>query len=139
MAPIQSKQPKPKKAAMNQKLSIDEYDALDQVSKLPRTARPSACVARNTKRLIGIKFLAHRKDGGLELTDTGKQVLFIKQCIDGLRAVAKDPATVLAAPVATFLGKKGHIALNAESGLTEISVRGLECLADIDANKAAEK
>ena len=26
-----------------------------------------------------------------------------------------------------------------ETGLTEISARGLECLADIDANKAAEK
>ena len=124
---------------MNQKLSIDEYDALDQVSKLPRTARPSACVARNTKRLVGIKFLTHRKDGGLELTDTGKQVLFIKQCIDGLRAVSLDPATVLATPVATFLGKKGHITTNAESGLTEVSARGLECLADINANKAAEK
>lgn len=124
---------------MNQKLSIDEYDALDQVSKLPRNARPSACVARNTKRLTGIKLLSHRKEGGLELTDTGKQVLFIKQCIDGLRAVANDPARDISAPVATFLGKKGHITLNAETGKTEISPRGLECLADIDANKAAEK
>jgi hypothetical protein len=124
---------------MNKNLSIDEYDALDQVAKLPRNARPSACVARNTKRLVGIKFLAHRKDGGLELTESGKQVLFIKQCIDGLRAVAQDPTNVLSATVATFLGKKGHITLNAESGLTEISARGLECLADIDANKAAEK
>ena len=124
---------------MNQKLSIDEYDALEQVSQLPRNARPSACVARNTKRLTGIKLLAHRKDGGLELTETGKQVLFIKQCIDGLRAVANDPASPLSATVATFLGKKGHITINAESGLNEISERGRECLADIDANKAAEK
>ena len=124
---------------MNQKLSIDEYDALDQVSKLPRNARPSACVARNAKRLTGIKLLSHRKDGGLELTDTGKQILFIKQCIDGLRAVANDPASELSAPVATFLGKKGHITINAESGAAEISARGRECLTDIDANKVTEK
>lgn len=120
---------------MNQKLSIDEYDALEQVSKLPRTGRPSACVARNTKRLTGIKLLSHRKDGGLELTDTGRQILFIKQCINGLRAVANDPASPLSASVATFLGKKGHILVNAESGLQEITERGRECLADIDANE----
>ena len=124
---------------MSQKLSIDEYDALDQVSKLPRTARPSACVARNTKRLVGIKLLSHRKDGGLELTDSGRQTLFIKQCIDGLRAISIDPSSPLPAPVATFLGKKGHIASQANSDLLEITARGLECLADIDATIAAKK
>ncbi len=120
---------------MNHKLSIDEYNALEEVSKMPRTGRPSACVARNTKRLVGIKLFSHRKDGGLELTDTGKQILFIKQCIDGLRAIATNPDTVLPGPVATFLGKKGHIVDNPETGKSEISERGRECLADIDANK----
>ncbi|MBI3285057.1 MAG: hypothetical protein HYZ65_09460 [Burkholderiales bacterium] len=118
---------------MNHKLSIDEYDALEQVSKLARGVRPSACVARNTKRLCGIKLLAQRKDGGLELTETGRQTLFIKQCIDGLRAIAADPAAPLTGPVATFLGKKGHILINPESGRPEISERGRECLADIQA------
>jgi hypothetical protein len=124
---------------MNHKLSIDEYDALEQVSKLPRNARPSACVARNTKRLIGIKLLSHRKDGGLELTETGAQILFIKQCIDGLRTIANDTSTVLPATIATFLGKKGHIAVNPETGVLEISQRGRECLTDIDANKDKTK
>jgi hypothetical protein len=121
---------------MSHKLSIDEYDALEQVSKLPRSGRPSACVARNTKKLSGIKLLIHRKEGGLELTDAGRQILFIKQCIDGLRAVAADPSSELSAPVATFLGKKGHILANDESGQQEITERGRECLADIDANSA---
>ena len=124
---------------MNHKLSIDEYDALEQVSKLPRNARPSACVARNTKRLTGIKLLTHRKDGGLELTDTGKQILFIKQCIDGLRAIANDPSVIVSATVASFLGKKGHITVNPDSGLSEISERGRECLLDIDANTTKQK
>jgi hypothetical protein len=124
---------------MNHKLSIDEYDALEQVSKLPRNARPSACVARNTKRLTGIKLLTHRKDGGLELTDTGKQILFIKQCIDGLRAIANDPNVIVSATVASFLGKKGHIAVNPDSGLNEISERGRECLLDIDTNTTKKK
>lgn len=121
---------------MNHKLSVDEYDALEQVSKLARGARPSACVARNTKRLCGIKLLAQRKDGGLELTETGRQILFIKQCIDGLRAVAADPAAKLSGPVATFLGKKGHILIQPESGQAEITQRGRECLADIEATSA---
>jgi hypothetical protein len=124
---------------MNHKLSIDEYDALEQVSKLPRNARPSACVARNTKRLTGIKLLSHRKDGGLELTENGAQILFIKQCIDGLRAIATDTSTVLPTTIATFLGKKGHIAVNPETGVLEISERGRECLTDIDANKDKTK
>lgn len=119
---------------MNHKLSIDEYDALEQVSKLARGTRPSACVARNTKRLCGIKLLTQRKDGGLELTESGRQTLFIKQCIDGLRALASDPASKLSGPVATFLGKKGHIAIDPASGQPELTARGRECLADIEAS-----
>jgi hypothetical protein len=127
---------------MNQKLSIDEYDALTQISKLPKDARPSACISRNSKRLVGIKLISHRRDGGFELTETGRQILFIKQCITGLRAIASDASTVLPGPVATFLGKKGHITINPETNKAEISERGLECLADIDANdpeKSASK
>ncbi|MBC3863887.1 hypothetical protein H8K32_17405 [Undibacterium jejuense] len=119
---------------MNHKLSIDEYDALEQISKLPKNVKPNACIGRNTKRLSGIKLVTYRKDGSLELTEMGRQVLFIKQCIDGLRAISKDSDAPLSGPVATFLGKKGHIEVNSETGKTEISVRGRECLADIDAN-----
>ena len=67
-------------------------------------------------------------------SEMGRQVLFIKQCIDGLRAIANDADASLSGPVATFLGKKGHIEVNPETGKTDISVRGRECLADIDAN-----
>ena len=122
---------------MNKKLSIDEYDALEQISKLPKNVKPNACISRNSKRLIGIKFVAHRRDGGFELTETGRQTLFIKQCIDSLRAISLDPEFTLSAPVATFLGKKGHVEVNVESGKTQVSARGLECLADIDANLKA--
>ena len=122
------------KVTMNHKLSIDEYDALEQISKLPKNAKPNACIGRNTKRLSGIKLITYRKDGSLELTEMGRQVLFIKQCIDGLRAIASNPEAPLSGPVATFLGKKGHIEIDPETGKTAISARGLECLADIDAN-----
>ena len=119
---------------MNQQLSIDEYDALEQITRLSKQSRPSACVARNTKRLSGIKLIAFRKDGSLELTEMGRQTLFIKQCIDGLRAIANQPDTALPTPVATFLGKKGHIEIQPDSGKMSISQRGRECLADIDAH-----
>lgn len=118
---------------MNQNLSIDEYNALEEITKLPKGARPSACIARNSKRLIGIKLIAHRRDGSFELTENGRQILFIKQCINGLRAIAEDPDFALSAPVATFLGKKAHIEIDAVSGKHRITARGLECLTDIEA------
>ncbi|MBI1835578.1 MAG: hypothetical protein HYR92_07520 [Burkholderiales bacterium] len=118
---------------MNQQLSIDEYDALEQITKLVKGARPSACISRNSKRLVGIKLVAHRRDGGFELTETGRQTLFIKQCIDGLRAKANDNEAVLSKPVIAFLAKKGHIEIDPVTEQTTISARGRECLADIDA------
>lgn len=124
---------------MAQHLSIDEYDALEQITKLPRGARPSACIARNSKHLVGIKLVAHRRDGSFELTELGRQTLFIKQCIDGLRAIAADENFELSKPVATFLGKKGHIATDTENGKNSITARGLECLADIDVTSAKKK
>jgi hypothetical protein len=123
---------------MNYQITKDEYDALEQITKLERNARPSACIARNSKHLIGIKLIAHRRDGGFELTENGRQTLFIKQCIDGLRAIAGDAAAELSKPVALFLGKKGHIETDAETGKNRISQRGLECLADIDATNASK-
>lgn len=122
---------------MNQQLSIDEYDALEQITKLAKGARPSACIARNSKRLIGIKLVAHRRDGGFELTENGRQTLFIKQCIDGLRAKANDSDAVLSKPVIAFLAKKGHLEIDPATELVSISARGRECLADIDAQKTS--
>jgi hypothetical protein len=120
---------------MKDSLTIDEFDALTQIRNAPKNARPSACIARNTKRLSGLKFVAYGKDGSLALTEKGQQILFVKNCIDGLRAIAADPLAKLDADVMTFLGKKGHIAGRAEGGF-EISQKGRESLADIDAIKS---
>jgi hypothetical protein len=119
---------------MNDHLSIDEFDALTQISKAPKNQRPSACVARNVKRLSGLKYVSYGKDGSLVLSDKGKQILFIKNCIDGLRAVDRDPATTLDAGVVTFLSKKGHI-IPREAGGFAITQKGRETLADIDASQ----
>jgi hypothetical protein len=120
------------KAAMNQSLSNDEYDALEQIRKNLRTERVSACIARNTKRLSGLKFIAFARDGQLSLTEKGQQILFIRRCILGLRAVSTDTKTVLDADVATFLGKKGHVTVLPDDAGYEITQRGTESLADID-------
>ena len=121
---------------MNHRLTKDEFDALGQVGKAPKSARASACVARNAKRLSGLKYLAYGKDGSLTLTEKGQQTLFVRNCIDGLRAVAADPLARLEAEVVTFLSKKGYISPAAVPGGFDITPRGRECLADIDATGA---
>lgn len=117
-------------------LTKDEYDALGQIRYGSGQGRPSACVARNAKRLTGLKYVFHQKNGSLALTEKGEQTLFIKMCIDGLRAISTDPLAPLDADVATFLGKKGHIAANAATGGFDITRRGRESLADIDSKSA---
>lgn len=124
---------------MNHSLTIDEYDALEQVSNGARRERPTACVARNAKRLTGLKYLAYAKDGHLEITEKGAQTLFLKRCISGLRAVQDDPLTKLDSDVSTFLGKKGHITVNATEGGFEITQRGRESLVDIDATGGGQQ
>ncbi|RJG03887.1 hypothetical protein [Noviherbaspirillum sedimenti] len=117
---------------MNDVLTIDEYAALSELLASPKGGRPSACVARNTKKLTGLKYLAHDKSGKLGLTDKGRQTLFVKNCVDGLRAVSTDPAVKLDAGVLIFLEKKGHVVRNAATGQLELTQRGRETLADID-------
>ena len=119
---------------MSHRLSRDEYDALEQVSKMPKTAKPSACIARNAKHLVGIKFLGSKKDGSYVLTEKGLEALFIRNCIAGLRALASDADTKLDVAVATFLGRKGHIVTTAVLGHFEVTPKGHECLADIALN-----
>jgi len=118
---------------MNHTLSRDEYAALAEILVLPKGTRPSACISRNTKRLAGIKFIKLGKSGHPELTDLGRQTLFIKQCVDGLRELSQDPLAVLDAGVSTFLEKKGHATRDPETGLLSLTERGRETLADIDA------
>lgn len=113
-------------------LGKDEYDALAQIAEGTRGGRPSACVARNVKRLAGLKFVAYGKDGSLALTEKGEQTLFIRACIDGMRAIGSDPLAALAPDVKLFLGKKGHIAPRAEAEGFELTPRGRESLADIE-------
>jgi hypothetical protein len=117
---------------MNDALTIDEYGALAEILAGPKGNRPSARVARNTKRLIGLKYIVHEKSGRLVLTEKGKQTLFVKNCVDGLRAVSQDPAARLDAGVLTFLEKKGHVTRNAATGALELTQRGRETIADID-------
>ena len=118
--------------AVDDRLTKDEFEALDQIRRAKKHERPSACVARNTKRLAGLKYVTG-KDGQLALTEKGQQTLFFKRCIDGLRAVANDPLAKLDADVATFLNRKGHVMPNASSDGLELTQRGRESLADIDA------
>ena len=119
---------------MNHRLSKDEFDALSEVNKAPKASKPSACVARNAKRLMGIKFIAYRKDGSMQLTEKGTEALFVKDCIAALRALATDAATQVDAKVATFLARKGHIVASVAPGNFEITAKGRECLEDIAQN-----
>ena len=113
-------------------LTMDEYEALMQIAAGPGGDRPSACVARNAKRLTGLKFTGYSKNGALQLTDKGSQTLFIRSCIEGLRAVALDPSAPLDTEVRNFLGKKGHLAPRPDAAGFELTPRGRESLDDID-------
>ncbi len=121
---------------MSTGLTTDEFDALGQIRASSKQGRPSACVARNAKRLNGLKYVTYTKDGGLILTEKGTQTLFMRNCIEGLRAISNNPLAVLEADVKTFLGKKGHIAPNAAADGFDITTKGRESLADIDATAA---
>ena len=121
---------------MNDGLTIDEYDALGQISKGLKQGRPNACVARNAKRLSGLKYVTYGKNGSLAITEKGQQTLFVKSCIDGLRAISANPLAPLETEVAIFLGKKGHIKQNAPAEGFDITEKGRASLADIDANAA---
>ncbi len=119
---------------MNHHLSKDEFDALYEVSTTPKATKHSACVGRNAKRLTGIKFLVHRKDGSYQVTEKGAEALFVRSCIAALRGLASDAKTKVDPKVATFLGRKGHIVVSNAPGGFEITDKGRECLVDIDLN-----
>ncbi len=123
-----------KQPVITQRLSRDEFEALEQVGSMLKSEKPSACVARNARHLVGIKMLVHHKDGSYELTEKGTLALFVKNCIAGLNALATHPETKLASGVATFLGRKGHIVETATAGRFEITAKGRECLEDMKQN-----
>ncbi len=112
-------------------LTKDEYEALRLIARGPERGTETVCVARNAKRLSGLKYVEFKRTGQLILTEKGKETLFLKNCIEGLRALANDPLAPLAGDVAAFLGRKGHIEPRAEGGF-DVTARGRESLADID-------
>lgn len=116
----------------NEKLTTDEFDALDQVAAGIKTERPSACVGRNAKRLSGLKLISYARDGRLSVTDKGHEVMFVRRCIMGLRAIAADPLAPLGKDVTLFLGKKSHILPLADGKGYEITDKGRASLADMD-------
>ena len=118
----------------NLKLTGDEYDALELVRRGGASDRTNACVGRNAKRLSGLKLIQYPRSGGLVLTEQGAEVLFLRRCVQALRALDADPATALDADVAQFLNRKSHIAARAEGGF-ELTARGRESLADIAAQE----
>jgi hypothetical protein len=117
--------------AMSDSLTTDELEALEQISRGIKGDRVSACVARNSKRLNGLKQVTAGKNGQLAITEKGKQTLFVNRCIKGLRAIGDDPQALLDPDVAMFLGKKGHIVPVESSGRFTITQKGRESLADI--------
>lgn len=120
---------------MDDTLTKDEYDALDQIRRIKKGERLSACVSRNAKRLIGLKYVTS-KGGVFVLTEQGQQTLFVKRCIDGLRAVAYSAPGAVEADVATFLSRKGLIAPRTVGDGFDITVRGRDSLADIESRES---
>jgi hypothetical protein len=119
-----------------QKLTADEYDALEQIRRGARHDRVNACVGRNAKRLAGLKFIQYGRDGSLALTEKGEQWLFLRRCVEGLKALANDPAAPVGGDVIQFLSRKSHIAPRAEGGYA-VTAKGQESLADIAAQQRA--
>jgi len=118
----------------NEKLTGDEYDALEWIRSGARTDRVNACVGRNAKRLSGLKLVQYARNGSVALTEKGEEVLFLRRCVQSLRALDADPAAALEPDVIQFLSRKSHIAARAEGGYA-LTPRGRESLADISAQE----
>jgi len=119
----------------NEKLTTDEYDALELIRRGTRQDLATACVGRNTKRLCGIKLANKARDGRLTLTDKGLELLFLRRCITSLRALALDPAAHLDEDVLRFLSRKSHV-MPIETGGYALTDKGRESLADIEQQAA---
>ncbi|RZA33336.1 MAG: hypothetical protein EOP92_21390 [Lysobacteraceae bacterium] len=114
----------------NEQLTTDEYDALELVRRGVKRDNPGACVGRNAKRLSGLKMMETTRDGRIQLTEKGQQVLFLRRCIISLTALAGDPQVALDADVVRFLSLKSHIA-PLEGGGYALTDKGRESLDDI--------
>lgn len=116
---------------MDAKLTGDEFDALELLRRGAKSVRANACVGRNAKRLSGLKLVKVDRGDMAVLTDKGTEVLFLRRCVNALRALSEDPATTVEQDVAVFLMRKSHIVERPEGGF-EVTARGRESLADID-------
>lgn len=119
---------------MNDTLSPDELEALVEIGPGASSKKVTPKVAKHAKHLLALKLITFVRGGRVTITDSGRQTLFLKRCIDGLRKIATNPEALLHQEVLTFLAKKGHITTRIEGGYS-ITVKGQETLADIDAHQ----
>ncbi|MGI4717132.1 MAG: hypothetical protein ACRYGO_15105 [Janthinobacterium lividum] len=115
----------------NEQLTTDEYDALELVRRGVKRDNPGACVGRNAKKLSGLKLMETTRDGRMQLTEKGQQLLFLRRCVRALGALATDPMAPVDNDVARFLSLKSHIA-PLEGGGHALTEKGRESLADIE-------
>jgi len=118
----------------NLKLTGDEYDALEFIRRGAHNDRVNACVGRNAKRLSGLKLIQYGRNGSLALTPQGTELLFLRRCVQALRALEADASAAVDEDVVQFLSRKSHIAARTEGGY-ELTPRGRESLADIAAQE----
>lgn len=115
---------------MEATLTGDEFDALELLRRGGKPLRSNACIGRNAKRLAGLKLVKVSRDVA-ELTDKGKEVLFLRRCVNALRALADDPDHPVEPDVAYFLVRKSHVAERAGGGF-DVTAKGRETIADLD-------
>jgi len=122
----------------NEQLTTDEYDALELVRRGVKRDNPGACVGRNLKKLSGLKLMETTRDGRIQLTEKGQQLLFLRRCVRTLAALAQDPMAPVDNDVARFLSLKSHIA-PLEAGGHMLTDKGRESLADIERQQQQER
>lgn len=121
---------------MKHKLSKEELEALKEVARGFKTTRLSQKVFKNVKTLTSQKLAAYeRKTGILQITDLGRQTLFMTVCIDALRFIKADPLVKVNGEALAFLLRKGHVEEREGEQGCFITAKGEESLADIDALK----
>ena len=121
---------------MSSKLTKDEMASLIEVSRGLKSTRLSHAVFKNVKTLTGQKLCAYeRKTGILHITDLGKQMIFMTQCIDALRQLKLNPLLKVNGEALAFLLRKGHLATHDNEAGYFITTKGEESLLDIDSQK----
>ncbi|QZA77573.1 hypothetical protein K4H28_15055 [Deefgea tanakiae] len=121
---------------MSTKLSKDEMASLIEVSRGLKSTRLSHAVFKNIKVLTGQKLCAYeRKTGILQITDLGKQTIFMALCIDSLRQLKANPTLKINGEALAFLLRKGHLETREGEVGHFITTKGEESLADIDSQK----